>query len=103
MAQADSIYYGNSQGDVSRTVEEVHKSAVRRTANVPPLAGNSIQLPTSTSKERSQVRADRSEKAFAALHVYLAAIVTRYAQPIPGCRLDRKPVDKLFMDVGPTR
>jgi hypothetical protein len=44
-------------------------------------------------------RADHLEKVFAALHVYLTAIVADTAQNIPGGTLDRRYLDNLFQDL----
>src|SRR6266550_2671494 len=44
-------------------------------------------------------RADHLEKVFAALHVYLIAIVADTAQNLPGGGLDRRYLDNLFQDV----
>jgi hypothetical protein len=100
MAQADSITTATRE-EVSRGVSK--KSTSLRPAHTErpaPLAGNSIQL-TYLDFETKDLdsRGDRSDKAFAALHLYVAAFVSGSAQQIPGCRLDRKNVNKLFMDV----
>jgi hypothetical protein len=44
-------------------------------------------------------RADHLEKVFAALHVYLTAIIGDTAQNIPGGALDRRYLDNLFQDL----
>jgi hypothetical protein len=44
-------------------------------------------------------RADHLEKVFAALHVYLTAIIADTAQNIPGGTLDRPYLDNLFRDL----
>jgi hypothetical protein len=44
-------------------------------------------------------RADHLEKVFAALHVYLAAIIADTAHNIPGGTLDRRYLDNLFRDL----
>jgi hypothetical protein len=44
-------------------------------------------------------RADHLEKVFAALHVYLTAIVADTAQNVPGGTLDRRYLDNLFRDL----
>jgi hypothetical protein len=43
--------------------------------------------------------ADHLEKVFAALHVYLAAIIADTAHNIPGGTLDRRYLDNLFRDL----
>src|SRR5262245_12585340 len=44
-------------------------------------------------------RADHLEKVFAALHVYLTAIIADTAQNVPGGTLDRRYFDSLFSDL----
>jgi hypothetical protein len=44
-------------------------------------------------------RADHLEKVFAALHVYLTAIIADTAQNIPGGTLDRRYLNNLFNDL----
>src|SRR5512132_2368465 len=44
-------------------------------------------------------RADHLEKVFAALHVYLTAIVADTAQNVPGGTLDRRYLNNLFNDL----
>jgi hypothetical protein len=44
-------------------------------------------------------RADHLDKVFAALHVYLAAIIADTAPNIPGGTLDRRYLDNLFRDL----
>ena len=44
-------------------------------------------------------RADHLEKMFAALHVYLTAIIADTAQNIPSGTLDRRYLDNLFQDL----
>jgi hypothetical protein len=44
-------------------------------------------------------RADHLEKVFAALHVYLTAIIADTAQNIPGTALDRRYLNNLFEDL----
>jgi hypothetical protein len=44
-------------------------------------------------------RADHLEKVFAALHVYLTAIVADTAQNVPGGTLDRRYIDNIFRDL----
>jgi hypothetical protein len=98
MAQADSITTATREG-VSRGV--LIKSTSLRppdTERAAPLAGNPIQLTYLEFESKVlDSRGDRLEKAFAALHLYLA--VSDTAQRIPGCGLNRKDVNKLFMDV----
>jgi hypothetical protein len=44
-------------------------------------------------------RADHLEKVFAALHVYLTAIIADTAHNIPGSSLDRRYLDNVFQDL----
>jgi hypothetical protein len=44
-------------------------------------------------------RADHLERVFAALHVYLTAIIADTAHNIPGGTLDRRYLDNLFRDL----
>jgi len=44
-------------------------------------------------------RADHLEKVFAALHVYLTAIIADTAHNIPGGTFDRRYLDNLFRDL----
>src|SRR5258708_38315432 len=44
-------------------------------------------------------RADHLDKVFAALHVYLTAVIADTAQNIPGGTLDRRYLDNLFRDL----
>ena len=46
-------------------------------------------------------RADHLKKVFAALHVYLSAIIADTAQHLPGGGLDRRYLDNLHHDVAP--
>jgi hypothetical protein len=44
-------------------------------------------------------RADHLENVFAALHVYLTAVIADTAQNVPGGTLDRRYLDNLFRDL----
>jgi len=44
-------------------------------------------------------RADHLDRVFAALHVYLTAIIADTAHNIPGGTLDRRYLDNLFRDL----
>jgi hypothetical protein len=44
-------------------------------------------------------RAEHLEKVFAALHVYLTAIIADTAQNVPGGTLDRRYLNNLFRDL----
>src|SRR5439155_20918678 len=63
------------------------------------LAGNPPRpICTDVDSDDLHGRADHLEKVFAALHVYLTAIVADTAQNIPG-DLDRHYLDNLFTDL----
>ena len=49
--------------------------------------------------EDLDARADHLKKVFAALHVYLTAIIADTAHNIPGGALDRRYLDNLFRDL----
>jgi hypothetical protein len=93
-------YYGHSPADVSRTATEVHKSGV----------GGAHRIRRPPCRERAgsdpfrrpfglKGRADHLEKVFAALHVYLTAIIADTAHNIPGGSLDRRYLDNVFQDL----
>ena len=67
---------------------------------VAALAGN-IPHPiyADVDSEDLECRADHLEKVFAALHLYLTAIVADTAHNIPGGSLDRRYLDNLFRDL----
>jgi hypothetical protein len=44
-------------------------------------------------------RADHLEQMFAAIHVYLTAVIADTAQNIPDAALDRRYLDNLFQDL----
>jgi hypothetical protein len=67
---------------------------------VAALAGN-IPRPiyADVDSEDLDGRADHLEKVFAALHVYLTAVIADTAQNVPGGTLDRRYLDNLFGDL----
>jgi hypothetical protein len=67
---------------------------------VAALAGN-IPRPICADVDSEDLdgRADHLEKVFAALHVYLTAIIADTAQNIPGGTLDRRYLNNLFNDL----
>ena len=100
MAQADSITTATREG-VSRGVS-IKSTSLQpaHTERAAPLAGNPMQLIYLDFESKSlDSRGDRLNKAFAALHLCVTAFVSDTAQQIPGCSLDRKDVNKLFVDV----
>ena len=54
------------------------------------------RLHSDANSEDLEGRADHLEKVFAALHVYLTAIIAETAQDIPASTLDRRYLDGLF-------
>ena len=67
---------------------------------VAALAGNTPHpLYADVDSEDLDGRADHLEKVFAALHVYLTAIIADTAQNVPGGTLDRRYLDNLFRDL----
>jgi hypothetical protein len=67
---------------------------------VAALAGN-VPHPIYADAESEDLdaRADHLEKVFAALHVYMTAIIADTAQNVPGGTLDRRYFDGLFSDL----
>jgi hypothetical protein len=64
------------------------------------LAGNVPHpIDADVDSEDLEGRADHLEKVFAALHVYLTAIIADTAHNIPGGSLDRRYLDSLFRDL----
>ena len=67
---------------------------------VATLAGNVPQsIYADFDSEDLDARADHLERVFAALHVYLTAIIADTAHNIPGGRLDGRYLDNLFRDL----
>src|SRR5215469_9830668 len=94
MAQANPISTATGEG-VSRAGST--KSTSLRSAHTEPaaaLAGKPTHLIESEDRDS---RADRLDKAFAALHRYVTAFFSDTAQQIPGCSLNRKHLNKLFV------
>ena len=64
------------------------------------LAGNAPDpIYADVDSEDLDSRAEHLDKVFAALHVYLTAIIADTAQSIPGGTLDRRYLDNLFRDL----
>ena len=96
MAQANPISTATGER-VSRRGST--KSTSLRSGHTEPaaaLAGNPTHL---IESEDLDSRADRLDKVFAALHRYVTAFFSDTAQQIPGCSLNRKHLDKLFVDL----
>jgi hypothetical protein len=67
---------------------------------VTALAGNAPDpIYADVDSEDLDGRADHLERVFAALHVYLTAIIADTAHNIPGGALDRRYLDNLFRDL----
>jgi hypothetical protein len=67
---------------------------------VAALAGNVPHpIHADVDSEDLDSRADHLDRVFAALHVYLTAIIADTAQNIPGGTLDRRYLDNLFRDL----
>ena len=67
---------------------------------VAALAGNVLHpIYADVDSEDLDDRADHLDKVFAALHVYLTAVIADTAQNIPGGTLDRRYFNKLFRDL----
>jgi hypothetical protein len=101
MAQAAGITTAIRQL-MSRGQPPKSTSPVRaaHTEFIAALAGN-IPHPIFTVADSRDLdaRADHLEKVFAALHVYLTAIIAETAQNIPSGTLDRRYLDNLFQDL----
>jgi hypothetical protein len=101
MAQAECIITAirelMSRGQPAKSINPVR---LAHTEFVASLAGN-IPHPiyADVDSEVLDGRADHLEKVFAALHVYLTAVIADTAQNIPGGTLDRRYLDNLFRDL----
>jgi hypothetical protein len=101
MAQAECIITAirelMSRGRPPKSTSPVR---LARIEFVTALAGN-VPHPISADADSEDLdgRADHLEKVFAALHVYLTAIIADTAHNIPGGTLDRRYLDNLFRDL----
>ena len=101
MAQAECITTA-IRGLMSRGRPLKSTSPVRlaHTEFVAALAGNAPDpIYADVDSEDLDGRADHLEKVFAALHVYLTAIIADTAHNVPGGMLDRRYLDTLFRDL----
>jgi hypothetical protein len=101
MAQADRISTAIREL-VSRGWPQKSTNPVRlaHTEFVVTIAGNAPHaIYADVDSEDLEGRADHLEKVFAALHVYLSAIIADTAHNIPGGTLDRRYLDNLFRDL----
>jgi hypothetical protein len=101
MAQADSITTAirklMSHGRPPKSTNPVRAA---HSEFVAALAGNVPHpIHSDASSEDLEGRADHLERVFAALHVYLTAIIPDMAQTIPGVMFDRRYLDNLFQDL----
>jgi hypothetical protein len=101
MAQAGCIT--TAIRDLMSRGQPLKSTSLLRTAHtefVATLAGNAPHpIHADVDSEDLEGRADHLEKIFAALHVYLNAIIADTAQNIPGGALDRRYLDNLFRDL----
>jgi hypothetical protein len=98
MAQAEciitAIRHLMSRGQPPKSTSPVR---LAYTEFVAALAGNAPQpIHADVDSEDLEGRADHLEKVFAALHVYLTAIIADTAHNIPGGTLDRRYLDNRF-------
>ena len=101
MAQAECITTAirelMSRGRPPKSTSPVR---LAHTEFVAALAGNAPHpIYTDVDSEDLDGRADHLEKVFAALHVYLTAIIGDTAHNIPGSTLDRRYLNNLFQDL----
>ena len=83
-----------------RPAQSTSSMRLAHTEFVAALAGNAPHpIHADVDSEDLEGRADHLEKVFAALHVYLTAIIVDTAQNIPGGTLDRRYLDNLFRDL----
>ena len=99
MAQADSITTAIrellSRGRPLKSTNRVraaHTELVALAENAP----RSIPFGSDTDCDSLERHANHLQKLFAALHVYLTAIIADIAEKIPGSTLDRQYLDQLF-------
>jgi hypothetical protein len=101
MAQAECITIAirelMSRGQPPKSTNPVRAA---HTEFIAVLAGN-VPHPIYANMDSEDLdgRADHLEKVFAALHVYLTAIIADTAQNIPGGTLDRRYLNNLFNDL----
>jgi hypothetical protein len=101
MAQAECITTAirelMSRGRPPKSASQVRLAHMELVA---ALAGN-VPHPIYADADSEDLdgRADHLEKMFAALHVYLTAIIADMAHNVPGGLLDRRYLDNLFRDL----
>jgi hypothetical protein len=83
-----------------RPPKSAHLVRLAHTEFVAALAANvPHRIYADVDSEDLDGRADHLEKVFAALHVYLTAVIADTAQNVPGGTLDRRYLDNLFRDL----
>ena len=101
MAQAECITTAirelMSRGRPPKSTNPVRLAHIELVA---ALAGN-VPHPICSDVDSEDLdgRADHLDKVFAALHIYLTAIIADTAQNVPGGTLDRRYLDNLFRDL----
>ena len=101
MAQAECITIAirelMSRGRPPKSISPVRLAHIEFVAS---LAGN-VPHPICANVDSEDLdgRADHLEKMFAAVHVYLTAIIADTAHNVPGGTLDRRYLDNLFRDL----
>jgi hypothetical protein len=101
MAQAECITTAirelMSRGRPPKSTSPVRLAHIELVA---ALAGNVPHpIHADVDSEDLEGRADHLEKVFAALHVYLTAIITGTAHNVPSGSLDRRYLDNLFRNL----
>jgi hypothetical protein len=101
MAQADSITTAirelMSRG---RPLKSTNPVRAAHTEFIAALAGNAPRtIHSDTDCAGLERRADHLQKVFAALHVYITAIIAEIAEKIPRSTLDRRYLDELLRGV----
>ena len=101
MAQAECITTAirelMSRGRPPKSTNPVQLAHIELVA---ALAGNAPDpIYADVDSEDLDGRADHLDKVFAALHIYLTAIIADTAHNIPGGTLDRRYLDNLFRDL----
>ena len=98
MAQADSITTAirelMSRG---RPLKSTNRVRAAHTEFVAALAGNApYPIRCDPDCETLEDRADHLQKVFAALHVYISAIIAEIAEKVPRSNLDRRYLNELL-------
>jgi hypothetical protein len=100
MAQAESITTAIrellSRGRLLKSTNRVRAAHTELIAALAENAPRSIPSGSDTDCEALERHANHLQKLFAALHVYLTAIIADIAEKIPGSTLDRQYLDQLF-------